>query len=190
MSSRAAGADALPPGFLRLLATVPASCGGCAPAPPRGVHAARGTGGPFLFRGHRAYREGDDLRRVDWGVLARHDRVVVREHDAERDARTGCGSTAAQASRPPAAARPRRARPRSRARWGSAAAGGCASACCATARPRRGAARRPRPADLAALLDALAAETPAHRARASPTRSPRSWPGSRRAPASSSSPTS
>ncbi len=54
----------------------------------RGRAAAAAAGGAFLLRGHREYRPGDDPRRIDARVLARHDRVVVREYDAERDART------------------------------------------------------------------------------------------------------
>jgi uncharacterized protein (DUF58 family) len=92
-------ADPFPPAFLRLLAAVPALVRRTRVGAAAGVHASRGPGGPFLFRAHREYRPGDDLRRVDWRVLARHDRVVVREFEAERDARTevildGSASTA------------------------------------------------------------------------------------------------
>jgi len=84
------GADAalFPPSFLRLLAAVPSLVRRVKLGAAAGAHAARGTGGPILFRSHREYRPGDDLRRVDWSVLARHDRVVVREFEAERDVRT------------------------------------------------------------------------------------------------------
>ncbi|MBL9085610.1 MAG: DUF58 domain-containing protein [Planctomycetia bacterium] len=165
MSPREPGADAtlFPPGFLRLLATVPALVRRVRAGAAAGVHAARGTGGPFLFRGHRAYREGDDLRRVDWGVLARHDRVVVREHDAERDVRTEVWLDGS-ASLAPGGGRAAAAR---------ATALACAVGLCGGGRVRLGVLRdgaaAPRreaddPADLAALLDAIAAETPAHRA--------------------------
>jgi uncharacterized protein (DUF58 family) len=77
-----------PPEFLRLLATVPGLVrrirSGIAP----GARASGVAGGAFLFRGHREYRAGDDLRRVDWGVYARTGRVMVREYEAERDVRT------------------------------------------------------------------------------------------------------
>jgi uncharacterized protein (DUF58 family) len=53
-----------------------------------GARASGVAGGAFLFRGHRAYRAGDDLRRVDWGVYGRTGRVMVREYEAERDVRT------------------------------------------------------------------------------------------------------
>lgn len=165
MSGAGAGADAtlFPPGFLRLLATVPALVRRVRTGAAAGVHAARGAGGPFLFRGHRAYREGDDLRRVDWGVLARHDRVVVREHDAERDARTEVWLDGS-ASLAPAGGREAAAR---------AAALACAVGLCGGGRVRLGVLRdgaaAPRrdgddPADLPALLQAIAAEAPSHRA--------------------------
>jgi len=41
-------------------------------------------GGPGSgFREHRAYSEGDSLRRVDWNVYARMDALVVKEFEAE-----------------------------------------------------------------------------------------------------------
>ncbi|MCC7140282.1 MAG: DUF58 domain-containing protein [Planctomycetes bacterium] len=89
MSDAARRAEALfPPAFLRLLAAVPTVVRRARAGAAAGARAARGAGGAFLFRGHRPYRPGDDLRRLDWTVLARHDRVVVREFEAERDLRT------------------------------------------------------------------------------------------------------
>ena len=82
------GDELFPPAFLRLLAAVPTVVRRARAGAAAGGSAARGGGGAFLFRGHRPYREGDDLRRLDWAVLARHDRVVVREFEAERDLRT------------------------------------------------------------------------------------------------------
>ncbi|MHC4547329.1 MAG: DUF58 domain-containing protein [Planctomycetota bacterium] len=35
------------------------------------------------FREHRAYHEGDEVRRVDWHVYARMDALVVKEFEAE-----------------------------------------------------------------------------------------------------------
>ncbi len=87
-SLRPATADIFPPDFLRFLSTIPERLKRLRAGASAGSRAASATGGPFLVRGHREYRAGDDLRRVDWRVLARHDRLVVREFDAERDART------------------------------------------------------------------------------------------------------
>ncbi|HVG92889.1 MAG TPA: DUF58 domain-containing protein [Planctomycetota bacterium] len=80
--------DLFPASFLRLLAVAPGLVRRLRTGAAAGPAVARSPGGPFLFRGHREYRPGDDLRRVDWGVLARHDRVVVREFEAEREARS------------------------------------------------------------------------------------------------------
>jgi uncharacterized protein (DUF58 family) len=80
--------DLFPPAFLRLLSVVPAAIRRLRAGSVAGTHVVPGTGGHFLFRGHREYRPGDDLRRVDWGVLARHERTVVREFDEEREVRT------------------------------------------------------------------------------------------------------
>lgn len=37
------------------------------------------------FSQYRPYQPGDDLRRVDWRVFGRSDRMVIREADVERD---------------------------------------------------------------------------------------------------------
>jgi uncharacterized protein (DUF58 family) len=160
-----AGPDAalFPPGFLGLLASAPALVRRVRTGAAAGVHAARGSGGPFLFRGHREYRPGDDVARVDWGVLARHDRVVVREFEAERDARTevwldGSASTAPDGGRAASA---------------RAAALACAVGLCGGGRVRLGVLRDGEPrtladaadsADLAEILGALGREEPSGRA--------------------------
>ncbi|MDA1196270.1 MAG: DUF58 domain-containing protein, partial [Planctomycetota bacterium] len=77
-----------PGSFLRLLAVVPGAMRRLHAGVADGRRAVRGEGGRFLFRGHRAYRPGDDLRRVDWRVEARLGRLAVRQFDAERDVRT------------------------------------------------------------------------------------------------------
>ena len=48
-----------------------------------GLHAGRERGAGVEFSEYRAYAPGDEWRRVDWKLLARHDRYYVRE--AERD---------------------------------------------------------------------------------------------------------
>ncbi|MDJ0975691.1 MAG: DUF58 domain-containing protein [Planctomycetota bacterium] len=77
-----------PLSFLRLLSLVPAAVRRMHAGVADGRRAMRGEGGRYLFRGHREYRPGDDLRRVDWNVEARHDRLVVRQFDAEKDVLT------------------------------------------------------------------------------------------------------
>ena len=55
--------------------------------PVGGPHAGRHTGvGAGLgdqFRGHVPYSPGDDPRRIDWRAVARRDRLVLRQTDAE-----------------------------------------------------------------------------------------------------------
>ena len=48
-----------------------------------GRHASRLPGTGLEFAQYRGYQPGDDLRRVDWKLLARSDRFFVREADAE-----------------------------------------------------------------------------------------------------------
>jgi uncharacterized protein (DUF58 family) len=50
-----------------------------------GLHRSplKGSGGDFVD--HRGYTPGDDLRRLDWKILARSDRLVIKRHEAETD---------------------------------------------------------------------------------------------------------
>ncbi|MES2707817.1 MAG: DUF58 domain-containing protein [Verrucomicrobiota bacterium] len=48
-----------------------------------GSHRSRGTGGGTEFHGYRDYVPGDDLRRVDWNLWARTDRLCTRVMRAE-----------------------------------------------------------------------------------------------------------
>lgn len=77
--------ELFPPAFLKLLSVVPAAVGRLRASFAEGRRTAPGEGGRFLFRGHREYRPGDDLRRVDWRVAARLGEILVRQFDAERD---------------------------------------------------------------------------------------------------------
>jgi uncharacterized protein (DUF58 family) len=77
--------ELFPPAFLRLLAALPAAVARIRAGASEGRRATPGQGGRFLFRGHRVYRAGDDLRRVDWKVAARLGRLLVRQFDEERD---------------------------------------------------------------------------------------------------------
>ncbi len=88
MSGPAIDPVLFPEAFLQLLGAVPALARRLHAGPADGRRAVRSEGGRFLFRGHRSYRPGDDLRRVDWNVAARHGRLLVRQFDAERDVAT------------------------------------------------------------------------------------------------------
>lgn len=48
-----------------------------------GVHASPQRGSSVEFAQHRAYAPGDELRKVDWKVFARSDRLVVKEYVEE-----------------------------------------------------------------------------------------------------------
>ena len=80
--------DLFPPSFLRLLSMVPAAVPRLHAGVADGRRAVRGDGGRFLLRGHRAYRPGDDLRRLDWKVEARLGRLAIKQVDPEHDVPT------------------------------------------------------------------------------------------------------
>lgn len=84
--SPAVDPEIFPRSFLRLLSVVPAAVRRLHAGVADGQRAVRGEGGRFLFRGHREYRPGDDLRRVDWNVAARLGRMQIRQYEAEKDA--------------------------------------------------------------------------------------------------------
>lgn len=48
-----------------------------------GRHRSRARGSSTTFAQHREYAPGDDIRRLDWKVLARTDRPIVREYEEE-----------------------------------------------------------------------------------------------------------
>jgi len=54
--------------------------GGLLAAPP-----VRLPAGGTELTGHRDYTPGDDCRRIDWNVCARHDELVVRQFQGEAD---------------------------------------------------------------------------------------------------------
>ena len=91
MSQRASPAvdpDLFPGSFLRLLSVVPAAVRRLHAGVADGRRAVRGEGGRFFFRGHREYRPGDDIRRIDWRVEARLGKLEVRQFDAQKDVLT------------------------------------------------------------------------------------------------------
>src|SRR5690349_11225982 len=48
-----------------------------------GQHRSPKRGSSAEFAQHREYVPGDELRRVDWKVFARSDRLVIKEYDDE-----------------------------------------------------------------------------------------------------------
>jgi uncharacterized protein (DUF58 family) len=53
-----------------------------------GMHRSPHQGHSVDFADHRPYVPGDDLRRLDWKVLGRSDRLVLKRYEAETD--LGC----------------------------------------------------------------------------------------------------
>jgi uncharacterized protein (DUF58 family) len=53
-----------------------------------GTHRSPHKGHSIEFADHRAYVPGDDLRHLDWKVLGRSDRLVLKRYEAETD--LGC----------------------------------------------------------------------------------------------------
>lgn len=63
---------------------------GCRLAPPKqmsrgavGMSLGNESGSSLDFHDYRPYQLGDDLRRVDWGVYARTDSLVIRQYQVE-----------------------------------------------------------------------------------------------------------
>lgn len=53
-----------------------------------GLHRSPIKGASVEFRQHRFYTPGDELRRLDWRVLARTDRPYIKEYDEETNLRS------------------------------------------------------------------------------------------------------
>ena len=51
-----------------------------------GLHRAPHFGASIDFAEHRGYVAGDDIRRVDWRLYARTDRLHVKTYEAETNA--------------------------------------------------------------------------------------------------------
>ena len=77
----------LPPGFLARLSTLDLVSRTAAGALPGGVHLVGRAGSGILFRDHRPYAPGDDLRTLDWNVYARHDVLITKQFESEEAVR-------------------------------------------------------------------------------------------------------
>jgi uncharacterized protein (DUF58 family) len=75
-----------------------------------GLHKSPSKGQSVEFLQHREYVRGDDLRRVDWKVWGRQDRLTVKEYEEETNVRLTLlvdGSTSMDYVAEPAAGPPR-----------------------------------------------------------------------------------
>lgn len=70
-------------GLLAEIADLPLATRIVAAGNAAGRHPSRLPGPGLEFAQYRGYQAGDDIRRVDWKLLARSDRLYVREADAE-----------------------------------------------------------------------------------------------------------
>jgi uncharacterized protein (DUF58 family) len=68
---------------LAALTTLPLRARCLADAVGAGSHRSRRRGASVEFSNYRSYNVGDDLRRVDWRLLARTDRLQIRETHEE-----------------------------------------------------------------------------------------------------------
>ena len=81
------------PQFRSVLASALARAGGLELATPRmtagidGRRTGRRSGNALEFSEYREYQAGDDLRRLDWGVFARSEQLMVKLYSEEVDPR-------------------------------------------------------------------------------------------------------
>ncbi|GIW75006.1 MAG: hypothetical protein KatS3mg104_0069 [Phycisphaerae bacterium] len=73
----------LDPGYVEALDHLAISARRVVEGTTTGLHRSPIKGASVEFRQHRVYVPGDDPRRIDWRVLARSDRVFVKEYDEE-----------------------------------------------------------------------------------------------------------
>lgn len=83
--SGAAGETFLPPGLLERLGGLDVVARVLVNGALAGPHRAAGRGSGDEFARHRAYEPGDDVRRVDWKLWGRTDRLFVREWEPRSD---------------------------------------------------------------------------------------------------------
>lgn len=75
----------LEPRFVRRLESLAIRLRRIARSAAPGEHASRAVGSGVAFAGHRPYAPGDDLRLLDWKLLARSDRLYLRQHEEGRE---------------------------------------------------------------------------------------------------------
>lgn len=73
----------LDPGYVESLNHLAISARRVVEGTATGLHRSPVKGASLEFRQHRLYVPGDEPRRIDWKVLARSDRIFVKEYDEE-----------------------------------------------------------------------------------------------------------
>lgn len=73
------------PGFVRRLQQLKIHTRRAFLGSRQGIHRSTRRGHGLEFSDFRVYTPGDDFRHIDWGVLARTDRLYVRQFREERD---------------------------------------------------------------------------------------------------------
>jgi uncharacterized protein (DUF58 family) len=77
--------ELLSPSFLRKLEAVALWAGKAGHGQARGERSSRQAGGGIAFAGHRAYAPGDDVRFIDFRLLARSERMYLKQFEEERE---------------------------------------------------------------------------------------------------------
>lgn len=86
-TARATRADLLDPAHLAALGRVEIIARWVVDGFMSGLHRSPRKGFSVEFAEYRPYLPGDDLRRVDWKIAARADRLVVRQYEEETNLR-------------------------------------------------------------------------------------------------------
>jgi len=79
----ASGQDLLDPEFLKRLEYLDFAAKKIASGEGRGERPSSAPGRAVMFRDHRSYAAGDDIRYIDWNVYLRLDELVIKEFEAE-----------------------------------------------------------------------------------------------------------
>lgn len=75
--------DLVDPGFFSRLGSLELRARAIVEGTLHGLHRSPYLGLSVEFASHREYAPGDDLRHLNWKLYARHDRLYVKEYDAD-----------------------------------------------------------------------------------------------------------
>lgn len=83
-----AGVNALDPGELARLSSMTLRARVIVEGAFAGLHHNPNLGAAIEFAEHKEYSPGDEIRRIDWKVVARQDRYYVKQYEDETEMRT------------------------------------------------------------------------------------------------------